>query len=113
MNKCQIIFLMNKRNKPVPEPSKTSNKTGETNLYYRRITDNLPIIIWITNQDSQCVYLNNRWYEYTGEKVNNGFGFEWMNIVHPEDRLRTKEIFLEANKNQVIFSFEYRLKSKD
>lgn len=40
-------------------------------------------------------------------------GAGWTSAVHPEDRARSAEIFLEANRRQEPFSLDYRLRRAD
>ncbi|ELR68569.1 Multi-sensor Hybrid Histidine Kinase [Fulvivirga imtechensis AK7] len=81
--------------------------------YYKTMTDNTPVITWITRPDGHCSYLNKQWYEYSGQTPATGLGFGWLEVVHPDDYERTKYIFLDAGKKKIPFSMEYRLRQKD
>lgn len=79
--------------------------------YYKTMTDNTPIMTRITRPDGSCTYLNKQWYKYSGRSPEEGLGFGWLQVVHPDDTVKAEEIFVKANQQQVPFSFEYRLKS--
>jgi PAS domain S-box-containing protein len=95
------------------ESDRKPSRERESEAYYRKITDNTPVIIWITNPDGQCTYLNRQWYEYTGNPSGTGLGFEWLETVHPDDKKQSEDIFLKANKRMTAFDFECRFKARN
>jgi PAS domain S-box-containing protein len=90
---------------------KELRKAQEEN--FRIIADNSPAILWTTDPDGSCTYLNNQWYETTGGNPGEDLHFGWLEKVHPEDIEKTKTIFLDANKKQIPFRLDYRLKGKN
>ncbi|RPD49844.1 PAS domain S-box protein [Hymenobacter sediminis] len=76
--------------------------------YVRRLADNVPVIIWVTDAVGKCTYLNQRWYEYTNQTPAEALGFGWLEAIHPEDQEATRAIFLEALTRQEPFSILYR-----
>lgn len=80
---------------------------------FRVIADHSPAILWTTDPDGSCTYLNKQWYETTGGNPGDDLRFGWLEKVHPEDIEKTKTIFLDANKNRIPFRLDYRLKSKN
>ncbi|WP_266368244.1 PAS domain-containing protein [Tellurirhabdus rosea] len=80
--------------------------------YVKTFIDHAPVILWITNPDGYCVYLNEKWYEYTGQSIEEAVGRGWLNSVHPEDLSRTGDIFQEAISAQKTFRSEYRLRDR-
>lgn len=112
------VGLPNERKVAVLFTDITKRKRAEEALqksenYFRQLTDTLPAIIWITEPDGSCTYLNQHWYDYTGQKEHEAEGFGWLNAIHPDDRDRAGRIFLEANDIQNPFSLLYRLCTKD
>lgn len=79
---------------------------------FRNMADTVPIMIWVTDAEGRCTYLNKQWYDFSGQTESEGLGFGWLNAVHPEDAAISKETFLKANREQVAFSINYRLKNK-
>lgn len=78
-----------------------------------RLIDTVPAIIWITEPDGYCNYLNKRWYEFTGQLATEAEGYGWLDATHPDDRDEAARLFQEANEKQIPFSFLYRLRHKD
>lgn len=85
----------------------------ESEQRFRNMADHSPVMIWITDRDGSCIYLNRRWYEITGQSEDEALGYGWLEAVHPEDRKRSKEIFLRAVERQEDFLVEYRLRRRD
>lgn len=96
----------------------TDKKLFETRLIesesrFRNMADTVPAMIWITRTDASCTYLNKRWYEYTGQTPATALGMGWLDSIHPDDRERAKNAYLEAARKETTFSTEYRLRATD
>ncbi|UOQ64744.1 PAS domain-containing sensor histidine kinase [Hymenobacter volaticus] len=85
----------------------------ESEQYFRVMADRVPVVIWITRADGRCTYLNQQWYEYTGQTEAQALDFGWLDVVHPEEAAQARTVFNDANARQVPFNFVYRLKGKD
>ncbi|MBC7904260.1 MAG: PAS domain S-box protein, partial [Gemmatimonadaceae bacterium] len=88
-------------------------KIEESEAYFRRLADNAPVTIWITEENGYCSYLSKSWYETTGQEKEEALGFGWLQATHPEDIERTTAIFADANTRQTFFHALYRLRQKD
>lgn len=80
---------------------------------FRHMADNAPVMIWVTDATGDCTYLNQGWYDFTGQTEETGLGFGWLDAVHPEDSESSKNVFLNATHRQEMFRVEYRLRRKD
>jgi formate hydrogenlyase transcriptional activator len=49
------------------------------------IIDMVPSFLWTSLPDGSKEYLNKRWYDYTGLSLEEGQGWGWKVVVHPED----------------------------
>ncbi len=77
------------------------------------MADHAPVMMWITDGNGACTYLNRQWYAYTGQTEADGLGLGWLEAVHPEDRGWSEETFLAANAERAAFRLEYRLRGRD
>jgi PAS domain S-box-containing protein len=50
-----------------------------------RVLNALPGLVWTALPDGQIDFLNQRWCEYTGLRVDEACGFGWHTAIHPED----------------------------
>ncbi|RAJ93268.1 PAS domain S-box-containing protein [Larkinella arboricola] len=77
------------------------------------LADDLPVMVWVTQADGACSYLNSRWYEYTGQQPQEALGTGWLRAVHSDDASQAGDVFFRANQAQQPFSLDYRLRAFD
>jgi PAS domain S-box-containing protein len=85
----------------------------ESELRFRHMSDSAPVMIWVTRADGYCEYLNQRWYEFTGQTPAIAVGFGWLSAVHEADAERAAETFARCNAAREMFTIEYRLRRRD
>ena len=99
-------------NTDIHSQKQAEQRLRQSEEYYKTMTDNTPVMTWITRADGYCSYLNKQWYDYTGQRADEGIGYGWDEAVHPEDRENTYRIFNNANEMQVPFDLEYRIRDR-
>jgi PAS domain S-box-containing protein len=50
-----------------------------------RVVDALPGLVWTALPDGRVDFLSRRWCEYTGRDVEEGYGYGWQGVIHPDD----------------------------
>jgi PAS domain S-box-containing protein len=80
---------------------------------FRTMADSAPVMIWVTDADGVCIYLNRRWYEYTGQAKGEGEGYGWLDAVHPDDRAAAEQTFVAANAERRNYRVDFRLRRAD
>ncbi len=60
-------------------------KRAEVEL--RLIIDTVPIIVWRKLPDGSADLFNQEFRKYTGLSEEEGLGWSWINVFHPDDRL--------------------------
>jgi PAS domain S-box-containing protein len=85
----------------------------ESEARFRNMADSAPVMMWVTDGDGRCTYLNRGWCEFTGQTLEMGLGFGWLDVTHPEDRHRADSEFQSALKGRRAFRLEYRLRRHD
>ena len=88
-------------------------KVEDSEQYSRRLIDTAPAILWITEPDGHCSYLNKQWYDQTGQTEAEFEGLGWLDATHPADKEEAGRLFAEANDKQIPFDALYRLRQKD
>jgi len=92
---------------------RTDQALLESEARFRNMADNAPVMMWITDPSGSCIYLNRRWYEFTGQTPQEAEGYGWLDVTHPEDRAAADETFRGANAHHTPFRLEYRLRRAD
>jgi len=95
------------------ERTRSQAALQESEQRFRTVANSAPIMIWVTDPDGKCTYLNQRWYEFTGQEPGAGEGYGWLEAVHPDDRPRAEAAFVSANAEQRDYSTEFRLLRAD
>jgi PAS domain S-box-containing protein len=86
---------------------------AESEQRFRNMAESSPVMMWITDADGQCTYLNKSWYDFTGQAEADALGLGWTDAVHPEDRDAARRIFTESSAARTEFRIEYRLRRRD
>lgn len=85
----------------------------ESEERYRFLSEAIPQIIWICDANGECEYLNQRWYEFTGQAVEQGIGSGWLEVVHPEDTQRVMQAFTQSLNTGKLYEVELRYRYHD
>jgi PAS domain S-box-containing protein len=97
----------------ISERKAIDNRLRESEMRFRSMADNAPVMIWVTEVDGSCSFLSRSWYEFTGQTPETALGFGWLEAVHPEDSQRAARIFQDAHERNQGFRIEYRLRRTD
>jgi PAS domain S-box-containing protein len=90
-----------------------NSKLAEKNLELDAIVHSAPDIIFSRQASGARDYISDRFYEYTGAAQGSAVGFGWWDYVHPDDRERSAERWLESVQSGKNYEVEYRLRRKD
>ena len=82
----------------------------ESEARFRAMADHAPVMVWVTDENGRCVYLNRHWYDFTGQSEAEALGAGWLDAVHPDDRAKSAEAFFAATAKREPFRIEYRLR---
>lgn len=78
-----------------------------------KLLDRFPMMVWRSDKNNSCDFLNQTWLEYTGMTTEEAYGSGWLNAFHPEDSEGTYNIVSEAFHKRIPFEFEHRMKRYD
>src|SRR4051812_22453090 len=70
-------------------------------------------ITWATGPTGMVSEDSRSWREFTGQNFEAMKGFGWLDAVHPEDRQRVRETWVECTANGSIYVSEFRLRRAD
>ncbi len=81
----------------------------ENELHFRTLADSGQALVWTSGVDKECNYFNQPWLEFTGRTLEQELGSGWIEGVHPEDRSRCIQTYVDAFDRREPFSMSYRL----
>lgn len=91
----------------------TLAKQAETELRaseerFRLMAENAPVMIWISDQNGNCVHLNQMLRKFWGIAEENVHGFNWGATLHPKDAETVGHQVAHALENRREFSLKAR-----
>jgi PAS domain S-box-containing protein len=92
---------------------RASDVLEESEERFRTLADTAPVFVWMVDATMQSTWVNQRWLEFTGCRMEEALGDGWADGIHPDDRARCFETFAAAFAARAPFSVEYRLRRHD
>ncbi len=111
--KDEFSSLADRINQMLLSLRETEEKRKESEKRFRTVADSAPVMIWMSDIDQKCTYVNKVWLDFTGRSLEDELGHGWKSDVHPDDVKRSDDAYAQAFARQQAFSIEYRLKGKD
>ncbi len=93
--------------------SMTSVPHGESEDLQQLVADTAPVLVWMSNADRLCTYVNKPWLAFTGRTIDSELGHGWAEGVYADDRQKRLDIHREAFDRREPFAIEYRLRRHD
>ncbi|MEW9855660.1 PAS domain S-box protein [Novosphingobium sp. M1R2S20] len=90
-------------------PARTGSE--ESVKRFQIMAESAPVMMWATDADGKCAYLNRPWYEYTGKSEADGF--DWMSAIHPDDYDLAVRDFRYAQTHHQYYRNECRIRGAD
>ena len=88
-------------------------KIEESEKRFRRVANNAPVFIVITDLEGKITFANQLWLDFIGSSLDEHLGSIAFANTHPEDVENCRAVFEESYYNQSDFKLEYRVKRFD
>ena len=95
------------------ELSDALEKLGREAARLQSLIDTVPSFLWTSFPDGSKEFLNRRWYEYTGLTPEQGKGWGWKVVVHPDDLDRLLREWLALLNDPKPGELETRIRRYD
>lgn len=76
---------------------------------FRTLASHAPIGIFLTDNQGQAIYVNNKLKELSLYPSIDGFMENWVSKIHPSDRDQVEKKILEIDPNEESSQYEYRI----
>src|SRR5450432_3313847 len=97
----------------IDNQKQAEEKTRESELKLRQITETVPGLIWSTGPDGEPTHVNQRMLDYSGMPFEEFRHRGWEAFVHPADYPETAEAFWHAIQNGTPYQGAMRLRRAD
>jgi PAS domain S-box-containing protein len=88
-------------------------ESRESDERFGLLADSAPALIWMSDGDKLCTYVNKRWLDLTGRSIDCELGEGWSEGIHPDDLRSRQDTYARAFGCQEEFRTEYRLRRHD
>jgi PAS domain S-box-containing protein len=75
------------------------------------MADTAPVMMWISDANGQCIYLNRRLREFWGITNQQLASFDWASTLHPDDSVRMSKVVARALEQREGFAIEARFRN--
>ncbi len=86
---------------------------AESEERFRTMAESSGILIAVADESSNATYFSKAWVDLTGRPRQEMLQYNWLSLLHPEDRGRYENTYLSAFKQRLPFSCEFRVLTKD
>jgi PAS domain S-box-containing protein len=95
------------------ERKRNEHRLQEAERRFRVVADAAPMMIWMSDPDKGCTYVNKGWLEFTGRSLEQALGDGWADSLHADDRHGCLATYSDAFDPRQPYRMEYRLRRKD
>ena len=89
------------------------NLARDRELYFQRMAEALPEIIWTADPEGNDDYFNQKMFDFSGMGLEQLRGTQWTTIVHADDLDLCASQWRNAQKTGEAYEVQYRLRGKD
>ena len=80
---------------------------------FRLVADVAPVLMWMSDPDYSCTYVNKPWATFTGRTQEALLGGGWRDCIHPDDLVCHVRDLARAIERREPFKIESRLRRHD
>ncbi len=80
---------------------------------FENMANTAPVMIWIADVEGLFSFVNKVWLEYSGDKIGDQLGMNWLKNVHPEDLENLLNNYRNAFRTRNPFTFEFKFRGKN
>jgi PAS domain S-box-containing protein len=95
------------------EAHRIQDELRRSEEHYRFLTESIPQLVWIYDAEGRPSYFNRRWYEYTGQTVEQSMSDRWHESLHPDDVALAITTWNSVKNVGSDYRVEYRLRRHD
>lgn len=95
------------------EERRTAQVLRDSEVRFRNMADNAPVLIWESDTTKLCTWFNKGWLDFVGRALEQEVGDGWAENVHRDDLDRCLQTYVKSFDARRPFEMEYRLRRHD
>ncbi len=96
----------------ITELKRAEWKIIESETRFRTMAEGTNVLIAVGDETSNATYFNKAWTDITGRQMDELLKFGWSDLIHPDDKERYINIYLDAFKIKAPFTGEFRVRNQ-
>jgi len=109
----ELGFLTDAFNSMLAQIQSSHSALEESEARFRVVSDNVPVLIWMSAADRELIWFNKAWLAFAGRTMAQEFGHGWTENIHPDDMDRCLNTYRESFDQRKEFRIEYRRRRHD
>ena len=97
----------------VTEQQRAAAALRESEQRFRLVTENAPVMLWMSDSEGHCAYLNKMQREFWGVEEEALADFDWSSTLHEEDKGKLFQKYERAMSAREGFTVEARYRRAD
>ncbi len=97
----------------IAERKRVEASLRESEAQFKTLAEAIPQQVWTAQPDGALDYVNQRVLEYFGRTSDDMIGWNWMDVVHPDDVSEALARSLHSLQTGEPYEVEFRLKRAD
>ena len=95
------------------ERTRAEQALRESEERFRLIANTAPVIIWMSDVNKGCTFINQTWLDLTGQALDAVLENGWTDRIHPGDVDQCQDIYARAFERRQQFQIDFRLRQRD
>ena len=95
------------------ERTRAEEALRESEERFRLIANTAPVIIWMSDVNKGCTFINQTWLDLTGQALDAVLENGWTDRIHPGDVDQCQDIYARAFERRQQFQIDFRLRQRD
>jgi len=76
---------------------------------FHTVADLVPDLLWRTDNAGEATWLNQRWINFTGQRLDEAMGLGWLDAIHVEDRAVSRASWALAVASGQPYQHQHRI----
>ncbi|MEO5821859.1 MAG: PAS domain S-box protein [Vicinamibacteraceae bacterium] len=85
----------------------------ESEARFRNMAENAPLILWVADGQGECTYVNQNWFQFSGQAPEQALGHGLFTALHPDDAVESERLFRDAAARHIPWHHECRVRRRD
>ncbi|QJW84988.1 PAS domain S-box protein [Ramlibacter terrae] len=90
-----------------------TRQLAQQEALFRTLAEQAPLPFWTVDSTGAVTFFSRAWYELVGDAPPRWLGFEWMDLLHPDDVQPVRDNWSEARRSGGVYAGQRRVRARD